>query len=421
MSTKKKLTGYPSIDKPWLKYYSEEAINAPLPECTMYEYIYELNQDNLDRVAINYYGTNMTYGELFDNISEVAGALENLGVKEGDIVTVCMINSPETISLIFALNKIGATANMIYGVSTVDEIKKYLMDTNTKIVFALDIFQEKFTAIVNELPIQKVIIANMTQSMAETEAAAGNMQPIPLPDDSRFISWNAFMENKRCGTTVCHNPEGIAVINYTGGTTGGSKGVMLSNKAVVSVAWQYCHRNTPMSRESTWILVLPLFIAYGVACGLMFPLAIGMTVIVRNPMAEPISELCKKFQPNYIMYGPAFWEAFADENLDLDLSYLIDPVSGGDMLHPNVEEKINRYLEEHGSQYKIMNGYGMTETAAAVCINYKNAYEAGSVGIPYVKNIISAFDTENGKERKFGEVGEICIHTPSMMVGYINN
>ncbi len=425
MENEKKMTGYPSIDKPWLKYCTEEAINTPLPECTMYEHIFNVNQDNLDRIVINYYGRNISYKKFFEDIDYVAGSLENIGIKEGDIVTVCMINSPETITLMFALNKIGAVANMIYGVSTPDEIKKYLLDTNSSIVFTLDMFQEKFVEIINEVKINKVIVANLTQSMSVANRIGARMlkgmKPKVLPKDKRFISWKDFMKNNMRSTTTSHNPDVAAVITYTGGTTGGSKGVMLSNKAVVSVAWQYCRKDSPMRRESTWVQVLPLFIAYGVTCSLMFPLTIGMTMIVRIPMTDSIANLCKKFKPNHIMYGPAYWEAFADDNANLDLSYFVDPTTGGDTLPANTENKINKYFEEHGCPYKIMNGYGMTEVGAAVSVNFKNAYEFGSVGTPLVKNVISAFDIETGKELKYGEEGEICIHTPSMMMGYINN
>ena len=117
------MTGYPSIDKPWLNYYSKEVIDTPLPECTIYEHIFNNNQDNLDRTALVYYGTKISYRQMFQEISYIAGSLEDNGVKEGAIVTVCMINSPETIYLIFALNKIGAVANMVYGSSTCEEIK----------------------------------------------------------------------------------------------------------------------------------------------------------------------------------------------------------------------------------------------------------------------------------------------------------
>lgn len=152
--SEKILTGYPSIDKPWLKYYSEEAINAPLPECTIYEYIFNNNQDNLEKIALDYYGTKIIYGQMFQEISYITGTLESVGVKEGDVVTICMVNSPETISLIFALNKIGAIANMVYGSSTSEELKKYILDVKSKIVFTLDLFQDKFVQIVDETQLE---------------------------------------------------------------------------------------------------------------------------------------------------------------------------------------------------------------------------------------------------------------------------
>lgn len=403
----KKLTGYPSIDKPWLKYYSEEAINAPLPECTMYEYIYKPNQDNLDRIAINYYGADITYGELFDRIDKISGALEDIGVKEKDIVTVCMINSPEAIYLLFALNKIGAVANMIYGTSTEEEIIKYLSDANSKIVFTLDIFSHKFKNISDRADIDKIFVVSSQPDNAEELSAP-------------FISWDNFIKNGRHSDTVSHDTQATAVITYTGGTTGGSKGVMLSNKAVISNVWQYCKTDIPFNRKEKWLMVFPLFIAFGVF-SLMIPLSVGMTVIVRTPMTDSLADLCKTFRPDHIMYGPAYWEAFADDNESMDLSYLVEPMSGGDILHKNTEIKINNYLKNNNSSYKIMNGYGMTESGPAVSLNRKNAYKEGSLGVPFVKTVVAAFDTETGEELTYGKKGEICFCTPSMMTGYINN
>lgn len=421
MNDPKAITGYPSIDKPWLKYHTEEAITTPLPECTLYEYIFNSNQDNLNSIAINYYGTDITYGKFFDNISPVAGALERNRVKEGDIVTVCMINSPEAIELIFALNKIGATANMIYGISTVDEIEKYLIDTGSTIVVTLDIFHDKFVELTKKIRIDKVIVASQTQSMSNEEKEAMENIQIPVPEGEQFLSWEEFLTDARPSDTICRNPESAAIITYTGGTTGGSKGVVLSNKAIIAVTWQYCKLDIPMIRNSIWVQVLPLFIAYGATCSLTIPLSIGMKVVTRIPMTDSIADLCKKFKPNFLMYGPAYWEAFADDDENLEPSHFIDPVSGGDSLRANTENKINKYLLEHGSPCKIMNAYGMSEVSAAVSANIPKAHEFGSVGIPLVKNIIAAFDIETGEELKYGEEGEICIQTPSIMTGYVNN
>lgn len=422
-------TGYPSIDKPWLKYYSQEIIDAPLPKCTIYDHIFNNNQDNLDRTALIYYGTEISYRKMFQEISYLAGALEDNGLKEGDIVTVCMINSPETIYLIFALNKIGAVANMVYASSTSKEMKKYILDVESKIVFTLDLFQDKFVQIVNETGIERVIVAGSTDSMSLTNQIGARLfkgiKPIPLPDDSRFITWKKFFKNKKESKTVCRNADAPAVITYTGGTTGGSKGAVLSNKAIIAVAQQCIIGEQELyrkyQREDVWMQVLPLFIAYGVTCSLMIPLTVGMTLVLRIPMAESITDLYKKFRPNHILHGPAYWEAFSSDNKNLDLSGMYSPITGGDILHATTEIKINRYLKTHSSPVFLRNGYGMTEVCAAVSSNYKYAYEFGSVGIPFVKNIISAFDTETGQELQYGEKGEICIQTPSIMIGYVNN
>lgn len=422
----KKLTGYPSIDKPWLKYYSEEAINAPLPECTLYEYIRKRNQDNLKRTAINYYGRSMSYGQLFDRVSELAAALENIGVKAGDMVTLCMINSPETVCLIFALNKIGACANMVYGAATPEEIKTQINDVRSRFVFTLDIFQSKFAAIIDQTELETVVISSMTQSMSVAMKIAAHMfkgmKRIPLPDDKRFVTWKVFLQHSN-GTyppKKANDPDAPAIITYTGGTTGGSKGVLLSSKAIIAVAQQYVDGENSLKRESTWAQVLPLFIAYGVTCSVLIPMAVGMTLIVRMPMSESIVDICKKFKPNHIIYGPAYWEAFADSEQDIDVSYLLAPISGGDTIHAVTEDKINKYLKDHGSEYPIMNGYGMTEVGAAVSVNMTGAYRPRSVGIPFAHNIISSFDVDTGEELPYGVDGELCIHTPSAMLGYVN-
>lgn len=417
-------TGYPSIDKPWEKYYSIEAITSPLPEKTIYNYIRELNADNMNHVAFNYYGKNYSYGNFFSLVDEVASSLHELGVKSGDAVTVIMINSPETISLMFAINKIGAVANMVYGSGSIPEIEKAIKDVDSRIVFTLDIFQDKIVEISAHLPVQKVIVSRITDSMSakmKIGAFFSRGSKLHLPSDSLFINWNTFLKLSTHSSPTAINHQAPAMITYTGGTTGGSKGVILSNYAIIAVAQQFIDIGIDLRRESSWVQVLPLFIAYGVTCSLMVPMMVGMKTIIRLPMAESLTAICKKFHPNHIMYGPAYWERMADENAKIDLSYLIEPISGGDTLKPSVEEKINNYLKRCGSRYPLMNGYGMTEVGAGVAVNNLTAHKLGTVGIPWPKSTISAFDIDSGIELPYGQLGEICIHTPSTMMGYVNN
>ena len=120
-----KLTGKPSVDKPWLKFYSEEAKNKPLPEMTIYEYMYEENKNHLDDIALNYFGKKTTYDELFKQIEQAAKAMKQIGIKKGDVVTICMPNTPEVPVMFYALNRIGAVVNFVHPLSKQKDFEHY--------------------------------------------------------------------------------------------------------------------------------------------------------------------------------------------------------------------------------------------------------------------------------------------------------
>ena len=153
---------------------------------------------------------------------------------------------------------------------------------------------------------------------------------------------------------------------------------------------------------------------------MLTPLAFGLMQIIRIPMQESISEIFKKFKPNIVVHGPAYWEKFADDNKAFDLSDFIFPATGGDVLRLSVEEKINCYLRSHGCKHHILNSYGMTETGAGVTTNYPAVRREGSVGIPFFKSVVAAFDIETATELPYGQEGEICVCAPSLMMGYVN-
>lgn len=420
----KQLTGYPSIDRPWLKYYSEEAIRAELPNETLYESLKKCNQDNLDRIAMEYYGKQISYASLLEHIDQVAGALAFSGIKYGDTVTVCSLNSPETVYLLYGLNKIGAVANMASGLSDSTDLINYINSTNTKLIVTLDNFLDKITSILDATSVEKVVVMNITESMGSVIQFAARylkgMKPKVLPNDRRFIRWKDFV-SYHVPTNSVGLAENVAVITYTGGTTGGSKGVMLSSKALISTAYQYIMCEAGLDRGQTWLQFFPLFIAYGIGPSLHLPLMAGLTLIIRIPMADKLGTILKKYRPNHILSGPAMWTQLAEDDLNIDLSFLMEPTSGGDKLPIHLEEKVNAYLKKQGSHCSLMNGYGLTEVSAGVSINFKNAHCLGSVGIPFCKNIIAAFDLESGNELRYGEEGEICICTPSLMTGYVGS
>lgn len=138
----KEYIGYPSIDKIWTKYYSEEAKNPKIPECSLYEYLYENNKNYPNGYAINYFGKKIKYGELFSMIDESAKALQGIGVKPGEIVSIVTVSTVTSVVLFYALNKIGAVSNYLNVLSEGKEFETYFSEAKSKVVLTLDLFAD---------------------------------------------------------------------------------------------------------------------------------------------------------------------------------------------------------------------------------------------------------------------------------------
>ena len=165
MSEEKKLTGYPSIDKPWLKYYSEEAINAKLPECTMYELLWSSNKDYLENTALNYYGRKFTYGQLFDGIEKASKAFSALGVKKGEVVIICTVNTPEMVYALYALNRLGAIANMVDPRTNVDGIREYILESDARFVMTVDLAYPAIVKATKGTAVEKIVVVSPADSL----------------------------------------------------------------------------------------------------------------------------------------------------------------------------------------------------------------------------------------------------------------
>lgn len=429
------LTGYASIDKPWLKYYSEEAINAKMPEKTIYQNLYDNNKEYLDRNALNYFGRKITYGELITNIDETAKALVNMGVCEGDIVTISMPTLPETIYLFYALSKIGAVANMIDPRTSSEGIASYIEEAKSKYVFIVDIAAVKLT----DIELEKVVLISPSESLPAplkmgyaAKEFIGNLKSKEKTTIkiNNSINWKDFLSySKKSVISEFSYPkyskEKPLVIVHTGGTTGKPKGVVLSNYNVNSASYQCEIAGFDFQREHNWLNIMPPFIAYGIGNGLHLPLSCGMEVIL-IPQFDPskFDELLVKHKPNHMVGVPSHYGSIINSKKlrKADLSYIIAPTVGGDKMDENLEIKTNEFLKEHNCDYKVTKGYGMTEVNAAVAACTSNeTNELGSVGIPFSHTVISIFNPDTGEELKYGEIGEVCITGPNTMLGYYEN
>ena len=422
----KKLTGYPSIDKPWLKYYSEEAINATLPECTIYEYLWEKNKDYPSDIAINYLGRKISYKELFENIDKAAAAFLKAGVKEKEIVTLALPSIPEALYCVYALNKIGAVANMIHPLAGKDETLFYFNEVQSRIAV---IFEGAYATIADDIgksTVEKVIVASPADSLTVALKVAYKLRvKAPHLDGKLFQSWKTFIRNGRDTSIkpVKKNCREMAIISHTGGTTGDPKGVMCSDLGCNSLMWQLLC-NFQFNRQECSLSVLPPFVNYSLLESQMAMLAEGIKVVL-IPKYDPLAfdKYLKKYRPNQILSIPAYWEAILKiPNIEtIDMSCLKHLYAGGESMATDVKEEIDSLISSCGAKTRLYIGLGSTEMSAGATITYDNCYVPDSVGIPMIRVNCKITNPENGDELSYFEEGEICFSGETMMLGYYNN
>lgn len=417
------LTGYPSIDKPWLKYYSREILNICLPEYTVYEYLWENNKNHLEDIALNYYDRELTFGELFNRIDDVAKSFMSIGVGKGDIVTFAVLACPETVISFYALNKIGAIPNMVNVLSSADEYVDYINEVESKIFVCWESFYNVATEKLNETNINTVIVINPSNYLPLSKKimfAIGKKWHITY--SNKIIDWNQFiiLGKNVSLPKISLSSEEPCVIAHTGGTTGDPKSVLLSNKSVNSVAVQYDKTFFHERREKLLDLIVP-FVIYGIGTNIHMPLCLGLTVIL-VPFFKPeeIPGFFVHYRPNVVASIPAYWTPLLlnKKIKKSDFSNLRLAAAGGDGMTLEIEDQMNTFFKTHNSEAILINGYGMTELCSAAITNYSFAVKRGSIGIPMPINSIKIVKAGTYEEQKYNEIGEICIYSPCPMIGY---
>lgn len=414
----------PSVSKPWLKYYSEYSRNMPLPRCTVYSYLKELNKDRLDNRALYYYGTSITYKQLIERIDECANAFAALGVKQGDIVSFLSVAVPECITAIYALNKLGATANTIDPRMDKDSIRRMIIESDSKILVTLDIAYPKVSPIQSDINQDHILVLSASDSLPLLKKAYMRMKTkVEIPYGEKIIRWQNFIAAGK-DTVAKEAPyvgDATVAIAYTGGTTGFPKGVMLTNDSMNAVALNFQYAGLAAKPTDKFLGIIPVFSSYGMVCGMHMPLCLGFELIpIPKFVPDQFGKLVKQYRPNHMISTPAFYELLMNskEVKGLDLSFLITLGSGGDTMNDGLEQKLATFMETHGIKYPLAQGYGMSELSAAASFCVNDIYKKGSVGIPSLTTTVGIFDPETGEELSLGSIGEVCITGPSMMKGY---
>lgn len=425
MKEKRNLTGYPSIDKPWLKYYSEEAISAPLPECTIYAYMYDNNKDYPNDIAINYLGRKITYRQLFENIDKTAAAFQALSVKPGEIVTVALPSIPEAIYVVYALNKIGAVANMIHPLAGKEELLHYLNEVESRVAVMFDGTHDILKESIKNTSVEHAIIVTAGYSLPFGVKQLYNLKSRKkYVDNGIYTTWKEFIHGGANTelTKVDKDPSTMAIISHTGGTTGEPKGVMCSDKNINSLTWQLSV--LPHRRGDRNLVVLPPFINYSLVDGMLGMVTLGIqAILIPDYKPNKLVEYIKKYKPSHISSIPPYWEALLDiDNIgNNDFDCLQNIYYGGEAMAVDNEHRVNEILLQHGAKSVLHKGLGSTEMVSAATMTYDDCNTPGSAGVPLAKVCCKIVRPETTRELQYNQQGEICFSGPNLMLGYYNN
>lgn len=418
--------------KPWLEYYKEEGIPSTIdyPDCSMVDMVMQSAEKWPDNVAYVYYGHKVTYKNFVKKIEKAARALKNYGVKEGDRVTICMPNTPEGITMVYAVNMVGAVCNMVHPLSSEKELEYYIKVAESKYVLVIDAVFDKIYKLRDVAQLERIIVVRPSAGLGFLKKKLYNtlhVKKVRLPaNDSRVVLWEDFIANSYFYQGNYHEERGgedLAVIMYSGGTTGAPKAVMLSNLNIN--AESIC--DGTMIRQivpgATVLSILPLFHCFGLGVCIHTPLCRGMGCILIPAFShKQFAEIIRKNEPNFIVGVPTLFEALINTKLkSKDLKSVTAVICGGDALNQTLRDKVNQFLENHGSEAKIRVGYGLTEGSGAVCLSPERTFADGIIGVPMPDTDFKIIKNDTFKELPAGEEGEICISGPLVMMGYLGD
>ena len=419
------------IPEPWAKYYTKEELNIKIPDISMYDQVKKSSYLYPNYIAYEYMGRKCNYQNFIKEINAYAKVFTKAGVKHGDIVTIMLPNMPNVLVSLYALNKIGAIANMVHPLSSEEEILFSLTSTKSKHLIMLNTFYTKIENIIDKTDVKEVIFASASDYMPFFLKVGYNLSQIGKykkhPKRDKYLSWKGFYK-KYYSTEYIKFPkfgkDTPAVIIHSGGTSGTPKNVVIQNRAFILGTLQEKISMKNLHAGDCCLAIMPNFHGFGLSVLMHTPLALGCySILIPQFDAKKFDIMFHKKNPSCVLGVPTLYEALMSNNnvKNLDLSNLKYIVSGGDILPKSLENKMNEYLKEHNSLGKITQGYGLSEALAAVCLACDDVNKSGSVGIPLAGNQVKIIDPATRETLKYGDVGEICVHSKAFMQGYLND
>ena len=401
----------------------------------MYQALKEAAHKYPKDLALYYQGKKISFKTLLKRVDMTADILyHRLNVRENDVIVIAQPNIPETIVLFYAVNKIGATSNLIHPFTPFNQVKSIMDKTHTKVAFLfeqriakeVDRYREiadqvYVTRIEDDLPLfSKFIYHNFMNFRIRKKLGR-------LPARFRFSGFKYTYQLKPTGKEVpIANPDKnrCSVLLHSGSTTGKPKTICLSDYAFNFIA-QYSYSFLAVSpnemRGHKMLSVLPSFHGFGLCMTMHAPLANGFSsILIPKFKADKVTQVMNKTKLTCMCGVPTIYEKLLDEPAFVNsknLKYLHCCFCGGDSMPADLEQRFNQTMEKAGSKCRLFQGYGLTEAIAVNCVNTFNAHKSGSLGKAMPEAIFKVVD-EKGNEVPRGELGEIIFKSGAIMLGY---
>ena len=403
------------------------------PALTMFQMVERMALATPDAPAYEFFGRQVSYQAFVQRIERAARAFIAMGIGAGDVVTICLPNIPQALDCFYALNRIGAVANMVHPQSAQNEITFYLNFSDSKAILTVDMFCQKVEAALQKVdhPVT-LLVARMQDELSPLMAAGFTLKTgrkfLRIPKNDHTLLWRNFLKQ---GTADIDLPEPVydtsrtAAILYSGGTSGTPKGICLSDLNFNACAIQAKEAiRQDLEPGLTMLSCMPCFHGFGLGINLHTILIHGACCILMPTFnGKSYAEMLAKRKPNFIAGVPTIFEALLHipQLEGVDLSFLRGMFCGGDSLSVELKKKVDAFLKEHNATIQVREGYGLTECVTASCLTPADTYRERSIGLPFADTQYCIVHPGTDEVLPTGTEGEIILTGPATMLGYLHN
>jgi len=420
-------------NQPWLKHFGATPGSIDYPPLSMFAMFRDNANLYPDLDGLIFFDKKTSRSLLLKQVEHMSRQFAKQGIKKNDTVIICLPNIPQAVVSFYALNRLGAIPAPIHPLSAPAEIEDYAKLVSAKAAITLDGFYPRFAAVQEKTKFEITIVCSLKSEMRLLTKIGFQLtigrKIKPVPYSSSIIKWTDIELKAGGNPPELENPDPIgademALILFSGGSTGEPKAIMLSNKNCNALAMQMNAAGGPTSPGDRMLSILPIFHGFGLAVGIhAMQINSSACILIPKFRADTLAALIKKYRPQFMAGVPSLYDALtADKKFQkIKLDSFKGLFCGGDSLSPEIKKRFDAVLKKGGGRIMLREGYGLTETVTACAIIPREEYRDNAFGVPCPDNWLKVVKPGTEEECAPMEDGEICISGPTVMLGYLND